>query len=318
MKKLFKILNNFSGKNILVVGDVMLDKYIKGKVERISPEAPVPIVHVQEEEFRPGGAANVAMNIKALGGEAMLIGVVGKDVSAKILKKNLQKENIFHTLVTDISRPTIEKVRILAHDQQLARLDYEEKVKISPFIERQVIKKIKELLPNVDAVIVSDYAKGLITAKIMGVLRLGKKMILVDPRPKNKNLYKKVDFVTPNHKEAAEMADIEEKTEKDLKQIGKKLVRELSTHIFITRGDKGIAYFNRTRSFFVPAKAKEVFDVTGAGDTAIATFALSLVAGANPKEAAILANQAGGIVVGKLGTATVTVPEIKKALHEEK
>jgi len=318
MEKLLKILNNFTGKNILVVGDVMLDKYIQGKVERISPEAPVPVVHVQEEEFRLGGAANVAMNIKDLGGTAMLVGVVGKDLSAKILKKKLRKEKILHALVTDISRPTIEKVRILAHDQQLARLDYEDSAKISSFIERGVIKKIKEFLPNAEAVVVSDYAKGVITAKIMKVLRLSKKMILVDPKPKNKNLYKKVDFVTPNHKEAAEMAGLEEKTENDLKQIGKKLVRELSAHIFITRGDKGIAYFNRTRSFFVPAQAKEIFDVTGAGDTAIATLAISLIAGANPREAAILANQAGGIVVGKLGAATVTIPEIKKALHEEK
>jgi len=314
--KLLRILDNFKGKKILVIGDIMLDKYIFGNVERISPEAPVQVVEVEKENYLPGGAANVANNISALQGNSFMVGIVGKDNSANILIEELKKRNInTNGIFIDEEKPTTQKVRILGQKQQLLRIDYERRGYLEKKLEVKIIDFIKKKINETDALVISDYAKGVITENLMKEIKsiANNKVIIVDPKPKHINFYKHVSLITPNTKEAREMTNKE-----CIEDIGKELLTKLDSPILITRGEKGMSLFEKNGNITnIPAKAKEVYDVSGAGDTVVATLTLALVSGATIKEAAIIANHAAGIKVGKLGTSTVNIEEIKKELENE-
>jgi len=322
---LYRLLDNFKDKNILVIGDIMLDKYIFGEVSRISPEAPVQIVDVLRERYVPGGAANVANNIVALDGTAFMIGLVGKDETGEKLISELKKRDICtNGIFIDNERPTIQKVRILGKNQQLLRIDFEEIKPLEKNMGERIENYIKESIKDIDVTVVSDYAKGIITRDLMkfivGLCKIHKKILIIDPKPQHKSYYKGATLITPNHKEASEMTGIDGKSDKEVEKIGKKLLEELDTTILLTRGDKGMSLFEiNGKITHIPTKAKEVYDVSGAGDTVVGVLALALAAGASLKEAAILANHAAGVTVGKLGTSIVTIDEIKNNLkHEQK
>ncbi|MBU0628039.1 MAG: D-glycero-beta-D-manno-heptose-7-phosphate kinase [Nanoarchaeota archaeon] len=312
--KLTNILNNFKGKKIMIIGDIMLDKYIFGKVERISPEAPVQVVEVEKESYVPGGAANVANNIASLDGNAYMVGIVGDDQQGNLLIKELNERRIdTNGIFIAKDKPTTQKVRVLGQKQQLLRIDYEKKEYINKETEDSIINFIKNK-KEIDAIIISDYAKGVITQKLVDEIKTisKNKIIIVDPKPKHLNFYKDVTLITPNTKEAIEMTGIE-----DIESTGKHLLKQLNSPILITRGEKGMSLFEKEEITNIPTKAKEVYDVSGAGDTVVAALTISLTAGATLKEAATLANHAAGIKVGKLGTSTVTIDEIRQSLENE-
>jgi len=308
--ELLNTLENFKEKNILIIGDIMLDKYIFGKVDRISPEAPVQVVEVKKENYLPGGAANVANNIAALNANAFMVGIVGNDNEANILLEELNKRNINTSgIVKDAQKPTTQKVRILGQKQQLLRIDYEKKDYINKEAENNILNFIKTQINNTDAIIISDYAKGVITQDLIKEIKdiAKEKIIIVDPKPKHKDFYKGTTLITPNLKEAKEMTEKEED-----------LIKELDSPILITKGEKGMSLYEKDGNITnIPTKAKEVYDVSGAGDTVVATLALALSSNATLKQAAILANHAAGITVGKVGTSTVTIEEIKKNIENE-
>jgi D-beta-D-heptose 7-phosphate kinase/D-beta-D-heptose 1-phosphate adenosyltransferase len=287
----------------------MLDKYIFGKVDRISPEAPVQVLEVEKEEYTPGGAANVANNIASLQANASIVGTVGNDNEANILLNELKKRNInTEGIFTDKNKPTTRKVRILGHKQQLLRIDYEKKEYINKEIENNILNFIKNTT-NIDAIIISDYAKGVITKNLIENIKTiaQNKIIIVDPKPKHKDLYKNVTLITPNLKEAKEMTDKEEN-----------LINELNSPILVTKGENGMSLLEKDGNITnIPTKAKEVYDVSGAGDTVVATLALALSSNATLKQAATLANHAAGITVGKIGTSTVTIEEIRNSIENE-
>jgi D-beta-D-heptose 7-phosphate kinase/D-beta-D-heptose 1-phosphate adenosyltransferase len=320
---LIKILDRFSKLRILVLGDVMLDKYIWGKVSRISPEAPVQIVLVENETYAPGGAANVANNVAELGGLVTIIGVRGDDSAGQLLVKELRRRSIVtDNLLTDPSRPTIQKVRLIAHSQQLIRFDYEKYDKFSDSLVKSINNAIEANIKNVDCLVISDYAKGFIDDRVMRCVLDNaakyKKSIIIDPRPKNKHLYKNATVICPNFSEACAMTGMEPENEESFELLGQTLLQMMNSNIVITRGEKGMSIFNKDGAVMhIPTKAREVYDVTGAGDTAVATLALALSAGATLEEAAIIANYAAGVVVGKVGTSTVTVGEIRDSLQHE-
>ena len=320
-QRLLKILDNFKNKKVLVIGDVMLDKYIWGDVSRISPEAPVQVVNVLKETFEAGGAANVANNVAALNGMAFMVGTTGNDEARKILLEVLHEKSIdTDGMQIHKDKPTIQKVRILGKNQQLLRVDYEKKDHVHKDIEASMIKFLEKTIKNVDLIVISDYAKGVITheicSKLIEISKLNKKMIIVDPKPKHKELYANVDLITPNNSEASEMAGIEDGSDETAIEMGSKLLKYLNTNVLITRGEKGMLLFERSGNVsHIPAKAKEVYSLIGAGDTVVATAALALASGANLLEAATLANIAAGIKVGKIGTASVSIDEIKREIE---
>jgi len=323
VKRLLKILNTFKERKLLVIGDIMLDRSIFGDVTRISPEAPVQVVHVNREENIPGGAANVANNMASLGGRIHIIGTVGDDGPSKTLKAELRKRSIITDyLIKDQKRPTIQKTRIMAQNQQLLRVDYEKKEGVGAMIDAKIVRYVRNLIKRVDAVVVSDYGKGIIGERVMRSLveitKTASKPLIVDPKPQNMQCYVNADLVTPNHLEAQAMTGIEEKNEQDLEKMGMMLMERLSSDIIITRGEKGMSLFTKDfKAKHFPTKAKEVYDVTGAGDTVVATIAMALSSGATLEEAIILANHAAGAVVGKVGTATITVKEIAEDINNE-
>ncbi|MEM2916068.1 MAG: D-glycero-beta-D-manno-heptose-7-phosphate kinase [Candidatus Woesearchaeota archaeon] len=312
-----RLIENFREKTILVLGDVMLDRYIWGRVSRISPEAPVPVVEVQNETYAPGGAANASNNIVSLGGKSVLIGLVGDDAHKEILIKELEQRGIASQLVLD-SRPTTTKIRVMGQKQQLVRIDYEHKHPI----DNEAGKKILELLKETpsDAIIISDYAKGIITQQLYdSIIALAAELkipVFVDAKPRRTISYAGATVVKTNHKEACELAGVEEHNGEGIEDIGKKLVQELKSHVVITRGEKGVSIFSRDGKItHVPTVAKQVFDVTGAGDTFLAAFALAYVCGASLEDSAMLANRAAGIKVGKIGTASVSAEELRQDLQ---
>lgn len=321
--RLFQILHSFEGKSVLIVGDVMLDRYYIGDVDRISPEAPVPIVHIKEEKFVPGGAANTANNCATLNGNPLLTSVVGNDNARTKLISSLEKKSInVNGLVIADDRPTIQKIRVMGGKQQLARIDYEDTSQIGDATQKQILDYIERNIIKVDAVIFSDYAKGLVSKefirKIIKLAKQNKKPTIADVKPKHINFFKGVTIITPNKKEAAEMSDVRIKDEKDIIQAGKKLVKEIDTNVLVTLGPDGMILFKKEGSIQkFPVKAQEVFDVSGAGDTVVAALTLAIAAGARLEEAAIISNYAAGIVVGKLGTATTTIDEIKDSMRQE-
>jgi len=318
-KKLKEVLEKSKRKNILVVGDVILDNYIYGDVSRISPEAPVPVVEVKEESFTAGGAGNVALNIKSLGGNVFLIGGIGKDTNGEILT-HIIKEKKIETFFLERSLSTITKTRIIGRDQQIVRIDREKRKEISDKEVKQIIGKIDEIVNNkIDGIIVSDYGKGIITKKLINYLIDIKKkkgiILCIDPKIQHFTYYKDVTCLTPNKKEAAEgMKENNPESKNEIIKLGKKIKKKLKSEILIiTLGKQGMILFDRKNNIFhIPSVAKEVYDVTGAGDTVIASFTLTFTQTKDEVISSIIANLAGGIVVGKLGTAVVTSEELEK------
>ncbi|NTV53468.1 MAG: D-glycero-beta-D-manno-heptose-7-phosphate kinase [Candidatus Firestonebacteria bacterium] len=322
--RLKNLIDRFTGKKILVLGDVMLDEYIWGKVSRISPEAPIPVVHVQRENALPGGAANVANNLKALGGEVFLAGVVGTDEAARRMTKLLNSEGVnTDLLIRDASRPTITKTRVIAHSQQVVRIDRENALPVSPRVVARLLAGIGQQMKKVDAVIISDYNKGLLTeALAQGVIALarqGRKPVTGDPKPENIAKFQGVDLISPNQMEAEKASGIRITDRKSLHAAGAVILEKLHCRaVLITRGEEGMSLFEQGGHVsHIPTVAREVYDVSGAGDTVISTLTLCLAAGGNFREAAVAANCAAGITVAEVGVATTTQKELKKRIAEE-
>jgi len=301
LNRVRELLDRLKDIRILVVGDVILDRYLKGSVERISPEAPVPIVQVEEEELRLGGAGNVANNLVSLGVKTYITGVIGEDRSGEQLLELLKEKGIESRLFKD-DRPTTEKTRVVSMSQQLLRIDREDRRRVGG----SALKHIREVIleDGYDGVIVSDYAKGVVTHKVIEAIKDRELFYSIDPRPVNKQLYTGANLITPNEKELRAMTD--PLGEENVETLGKVLKKELELEtLVVTRGAKGMTLFtDEVRSF--PARAREVYDVTGAGDTVIASLTAFHLAGATWEEACELANVCAGIVVGEFGTASVT------------
>ncbi|MGL5000018.1 MAG: D-glycero-beta-D-manno-heptose-7-phosphate kinase [Cetobacterium sp.] len=312
-ERMREILNKFSEVKIAVIGDMMLDEYIIGSVDRISPEAPVPVVKVKEERFVLGGAANVLNNLSRLGARVKAYTVIGEDLSGDRLIKELKDNNIESSdIIRTTTRPTILKKRIIGGHQQLLRIDWEENQDIPQKYEEQIINKVEKEIENLDAIILSDYNKGVLTPmvskKIIELARKNNKILIVDPKPENVHNYIGATSMTPNRKEAMECLNLD-KIE-DIYKLGKKLKEKLKLdNLLLTRSEEGLSLFEE-KITDISTYAKEVFDVTGAGDTVIATYTLVAATGASWIEAAEIANIAAGIVVGKIGTATVSKEEI--------
>jgi rfaE bifunctional protein kinase chain/domain len=314
-----EILDAMRERKVVVLGDVMLDEFVWGEVTRISPEAPVPVVDVRRESIHLGGAANVLANLIGLGARSTIVGVIGDDDAGKRLRKNLKAlGNGLDSLVIDQSRPSTLKTRIIAHNQLVVRTDRERRNAISPEIENEIISCVKEALTGADAFVVSDYDKGVITPRILAeVLPFAYERlpVLIDPKLRNFNSYRPATLVTPNHHEALRMSNTEDDSNDGLHQAAKFIQERLECDaVVITCGDRGMMLLgNDNQPTFVKTAAREVYDVTGAGDTVIATLAGGLAVGATMIESAALANQAAGIVVGKVGTATVGADELRMA-----
>jgi D-beta-D-heptose 7-phosphate kinase/D-beta-D-heptose 1-phosphate adenosyltransferase len=311
-------------RRILVVGDVMLDQFIRGRVSRISPEAPVPIVEFQQESFMPGGAANVARNLTGLGAQANLASVIGQDVAGEQLKALLMATRVgCGGLVSDPGRMTTKKTRLIAHQQQIARVDRENRSGLSQMLTQGLLSTIGRQLNRIDAVIVGDYGKGVVTQSLLdGLRRLCRQRgvwLSLDPKPIHHLDLSKLSLITPNRNEAFELAGVADGTsgvapleDKPLLDVVDRLLRKLQPALLlVTLGDQGMLLCQSGRKpFHIPTVAQEIFDVSGAGDTVIASFTLAIAAGASPVEAAIISNHAAGVVVGKVGTATVTPDEL--------
>lgn len=322
-KRAAEILSQARDCRIVVLGDVMLDEFIWGDVTRISPEAPVPVVNIQRESTRLGGAANVLANVSALGANAKVIGVVGADAAAEKLRDGLRQTGGAQTdamLIEDENRPTTIKLRIIAHNQMVVRADREQRGHVNGQVEARIIKTAREAIEDAQALVVSDYDKGVITQKVLSEvlpLAYGRIPVLVDPKIRNFDAYRPANLVTPNHHEALRVANLEEDNDETLQQAARMIRNRLNCDaVLITRGECGMMLVEGdTPPVFVETAAQEVFDVTGAGDTVIATLAAALAAGASMTEAAVLANQAAGIVVGKVGTATASAEEVLDSLE---
>ena len=315
VKKMKSTIKSFKDKKVLVLGDIMLDKYIWGDVARISPEAPVPVVKVKKAFSCLGGAGNVCRNLESLGAFPLLVGITGEDAEAEWIKANVpDNRGIF----TDKKRPTSVKTRIVAHQQQVVRVDSERVASIS----YKQAEKILDFIENEDCsgILISDYNKGVITRSLMiKLLAFAKKKrfpVFVDPKIENFLLFSPVTLITPNHHEAEKIINNVCLDDADVDKAGKKIFQKIATkYIIIKRGERGMTVFEKGRkSLHIPSLAREVFDVSGAGDTVIATAALALLCGASIQEAAYLANTAAGIVVGKIGTATASAAELLNAL----
>ena len=306
-----EILSSFANFRIMVVGDLMLDRYIRGRAERISPEAPVPVVRVESEDFSPGGSANVAKNLRALGAEVTVVGVVGDDIEGRTLLGLLEEEGVdIGGVVVDPKRPTTVKTRVIAHHQHVVRVDREATEPPTEEVEERLVELISRL-KDVDGVVVSDYAKGVVTGELIGALSEVEVPVVVDPKEPNFGLYRKVRCVTPNRAEAERASGVRIGDIENLERAGRLLLGKWEAEmVLITRGEEGMSLFEGNGVTHIPTVAREVYDVSGAGDTVAAAFTLALSAGAEPKEAAYLANLAAGIVVGKLGTATASPEEI--------
>jgi len=321
-RKAKRICTAMQHSSVAVIGDIMLDRYIWGQVDRISPEAPVPVVAVERTDVRPGGAANVAWNLIALGSRARLVGVIGRDQQAREIKKLIEGNGIpTDFLVTDGDRVTTEKIRIVAHNQQVVRADFETNGEIGGRAMGRLIDAVERAVSGVNAVVVSDYGKGVVSAPVMDLLRercLDAGIpILVDPKEGHFSLYRKAYAITPNKKEAGGFYNERIRSGEDLERIGRSLLRDLEArYVLITRGEEGMTLFEEgRRSHHVPARAREVYDVTGAGDTVISVLAAAVAAGASVKDAIELANAAAGIVIRELGTAAVRADELVAAFH---
>jgi D-glycero-beta-D-manno-heptose-7-phosphate kinase len=318
-KRLLDISNAFVGKRIAVIGDLMLDRYFWGSVARISPEAPVPVVEVESESTRLGGAANVANNIASLGGTPVMMGVIGNDEAGKLLK-SIVEDHKFPTsgIVVDESRPTTVKTRVIAHNQHVVRIDRETKKDISDETQRRLVRVLQDQMDDIHGIILEDYNKGVLAksliVKIIGLAKKQKKIIAVDPKFNNFFDYCGVTVFKPNRNETEEALGTRLSTEESVKKAGKELLKRLrAENVLLTLGERGMRLFERDGGVSSMATAaRRVADVSGAGDTVISTLTIALASGANMGESAALANVAGGIVCGEVGI----VPIDKKMLFK--
>ena len=325
-ERLQQILDRASQRHLLVIGDLMLDEFVWGRVGRISPEAPVPVVEVSGESFYPGGAANVARNLREFTAKVGVVGMIGRDRGGDLLRQLLTDQKI-DTSACSVSAdfPTIVKTRIVARQQQVVRVDRE---KILAPDEKQiesVVACVKKILPKIDGIIFEDYGKGFLAEKLVsGIVapaRARKKIIAADPNPRNNIPWRGLSVVKPNRSEAFHAAGIplqeSDADDKALKKVGAALLQRWRAElVLITLGEEGMMLFQHNQKpHRVATKARQVFDVSGAGDTAIALFTLALCGGATPREAAAIANHASAVVVGKLGTATVSPDELRKSFE---
>jgi D-beta-D-heptose 7-phosphate kinase/D-beta-D-heptose 1-phosphate adenosyltransferase len=316
-EKAARLISRFQAKSVLVLGDLMLDRYIWGAVSRISPEAPVPVVEVKKDTLSLGGAGNVVQNVTSLGARAILTGVVGDDPEGRWVRDNAgDGRGIFF----DPSRSTTVKTRIIAHHQQVVRVDLEHKASLSRRLESRILEFICR--EKHDGLLISDYNKGIVTPSLMrAVLSFARKSrvpVFVDPKVPHFRLYSPVTLITPNHLEAEKIVGHACDTDPEVEKAGVEILSLIACrYLIVKRGERGMTVFERgKRPLHIPTVAREVFDVTGAGDTVIAAATLALLAGATIGEAARIANAAAGVVVGKIGTAAVTPEELKAALAE--
>jgi rfaE bifunctional protein kinase chain/domain len=315
-----RIASAAGSAHVLVIGDAMLDKFIVGRVTRISPEAPVPVVAFDHEMFRIGGAANVAHNITALGGHATLVGLTGMDEGAATLTHACREAGIAPSLVSDGGRPTTTKVRIVTdRNQQVARIDYEADIEIVEETERRIIGEIETHAPRATAIVISDYLKGCITRRVVQAAVASARPgvpVLVDPKIPHIEYYAGTTFVTPNHHEAETATNMRIRSEDEARAAARKFrTRAQCANVLMTRGDQGMWLLSTDSEGHLPSAAREVADVTGAGDTVIATMAVMLAAGGTMAEAARLANEAAGLSVAKFGPATVSMAELMKVVE---
>jgi len=322
-RRALEIIADFSHAGVLVVGDVMVDHFIWGNVSRISPEAPVPVVDVQKDSIMLGGCANVLNNIYAMGAKVYVAGVIGSDNIGRKLVAELRGRKIeTKGIVVERRRPTTLKTRIVAHGQQMVRFDKENRKPIPQTSIDKILEYVESLRKKIGAVVISDYNKGVVSRELIeGIKKITADLniiICVDPKQNNFSIYKGVHVITPNHYEAQRAAGMEITNSDDLQRLSETLLRKYAFQtMLITRGEEGMSLFENGREIvhtYFPAQAKEVYDVTGAGDTVIGMLALGLAARADIKEATCLANLAAGIVVGKIGTATVSQRELLEVL----
>lgn len=326
-KNILEKISLFSGKKILVIGDVGVDEYVMGAVKRISPEAPVPVLEVTDEDKRIGLAANVAQNVVSLGGQVELVSVVGADAGAEILKSLLKTSGVnSNSLIVDEKRPTTRKTRVMTGHHHLVRVDYEVRKNLSAETEDKILKRVQELMPSIDLVVLEDYAKGIFSVnlveKIVALAKKSGKYLMVDPhQTKFADFYKGVDLIKPNYNEALALTqiheeDIENPTERVL-TVGRALQKMTGAKdVVLTQGKDGMSIFSsETQVVQVPTFAKKVFDVTGAGDTVIAALALGVSTGLSLAEACVMANYAAGIVVGKIGCVPCEKAELITAVQ---
>jgi len=323
-KVLRQYISRFPQASVLVIGDLILDHYIWGRVSRISPEAPVPVVHVDSESLRLGGAANVFNNILALGGKADLCGVIGSDESGRMLLKELGSTRSGRGgVVIDQDRPTIRKSRVIAHNQQIVRYDVERRAELKPAMQRRILRYVESRLRELSCLVVSDYAKGVVSATLMSELtRLAAIRhipVIVDPKVEHFSYYKGATVITPNHLEATQAAGVHGDDDQASNEAGAIIRQRLGCQaVLITRGEKGMSLYEADGvSWHIPTQARQVYDVTGAGDTVIGTLALALSTGASLRDAAILANYAAGVVVGMVGTATLSAQQLSESIGND-
>ncbi|MCX5680117.1 MAG: D-glycero-beta-D-manno-heptose-7-phosphate kinase [Candidatus Omnitrophica bacterium] len=323
-KSLEKIVRRFKGASVMVVGDLILDEFIWGDVSRISPEAPVPVVWVKKESFMPGGASNVANNLSSLGAKVYSVGVIGDDAHGSVLKDSLDGKGINTAgVLVDGTRPTTLKTRVVAGHQQVVRIDREKTDPLSDLMVRRMTDNIAGMMKKVDAVIIEDYGKGVITPKLLQkVVPLAKrfdKIISVDPKEEHFKYYKGITVITPNNHEASRAVGFQIKDNKTLRMAGEVLLSKIGCKIaLVTLGENGMAVFCKGRPMeHIPTVAQEVFDVSGAGDTVIAAYTLGLASGGDPVKSAHIANCAAGIVVGKVGIAVVDPGELIDRIERE-
>jgi len=323
-ERLVKLKKGFSGQKIAVIGDMMLDCYYWGDVKRVSPEAPVPVVEVENEFYRFGGAANVALNIKKLGGTPIPLGVIGYDNEGSIFSSLIAEENITATgLVIDENRPTTSKARVIAHNQHVVRIDKEKKNPVDPEISKKLMDYFIGIVDELDGIILQDYNKGVLTSsfikKIIRLARAKNKLITVDPKFNNFFEYKNVTVFKPNRKEASDVLGYRIKSDEDISLAGQKLLNKLhAKYVLLTLGEEGIAVFEKEKEERrMPTKARKVADVSGAGDTVISTLTMALAAGADILEASYLANYAAGIVCGEVGIVPIKLDELFSIVMKE-
>ena len=324
LARLKTVISNFNRARVLVVGDLILDEFIWGNVSRISPEAPVPVVWVDSENFMPGGASNVANNIRSLGGEVHLVGVVGDDSRAEVLQSLLRKKGVnTDGIFVDKNRPTTQKTRVIAHHQQVVRIDREQLKPIPDSVTQEMIAYIRDNLRELDAIIIEDYGKGVVVPKLVqSIVKLAKKsgkIISVDPKETHFSYYRGVTTLTPNHHEAGAAVGFKLKDDATLEKAGRLMLRRLRCDsVIITLGENGMAIFEEGKKMVkIPTVAQEVFDVSGAGDTVISALTLALARGASIIDAAHISNCAAGIVVGKVGVAVTTPEELMQRIRKE-
>ena len=320
-KQLRRYLDGFPSQRILVVGDLMLDEYVRGSVSRISPEAPVPVVRVTSESFVPVGAGNVANNLAALGARVSLVGVLGDDPAGRRLSADLSGRGADTAgVIFDPLRVTSQKTRVVAERQQVVRYDRETAAPLSAESERRLLQNLEAAVAASDAVILSDYGKGVLGPRVVNAAialsRRRRVPITVDPKVEHFKRYKRVTCVTPNLNEAFQgMGRAHRDGQEEIERLGRDILKTLrSESVLVTRGPDGMSLFRPGKVTHIPTRAQEVFDVTGAGDTVISTLTLALAAGASIVQAAELSNFAAGIVVGKLGTAVTTTKELAEVL----